>query len=110
MRCFISLAGKGWCFEMHTKVLTSVLRMSCRVYGLLLPLYPSTLRCQFGSDMADVFEEQIRGECAQSGFTGVARIWSCVATDVIQNAVWMEFQWTRAGRPVVSLTVVLRSF
>jgi hypothetical protein len=95
---------------MRDKTLTSVLRVSCRLYGFLLPLYPSTLRYQFGSDMVEVFEQQIRHECEDRGFTGVARVWHRVASEVILSSVPREFLWTRVGVPVVSVLATLALF
>jgi hypothetical protein len=95
---------------MRNRALTIVVLASCRVYGLLLPLYPSTLRCQFGPDMTDVFEQQIRGEWEQHGFSGVARVWSCVAAEVIENALPRGFHWARIGVPIVSLLISLTLF
>ena len=95
---------------MRNRALTSVVRMSCRVYGLLLPLYPSTLQSEFGSDMTDVFEQQIRGECEQHGLSGVARVWSCVTGEVIQNAVPGEFHWKSIGVSLASLLMTLALF
>lgn len=80
------------------------------MYRFLLPLYRSTLRCQFGSDMTDVFEQQIRGECEQHGFPGLAHVWSCVVSELIQNAAPEEFPWARIGIPIVSLLTTLTFF
>jgi hypothetical protein len=77
--------------------------MSCRLYNLVMPLYPVTLRCQFGPDMADVFEQQVRGECERYGFAGLARVWFGVASDVIQSSLPDEINWQRALVPVLSL-------
>ena len=87
---------------MRNRILPAVLGMSCRVYSFLLPLYPLSLRCQFGSDMADVFEKQIRDECEQNGFTGLVRVWFCVAWEVIRGAGPTELGWETVGAPLVS--------
>jgi hypothetical protein len=110
MRCFGSLIGKNWCLEMRNRALTTIVRASCRVYCFLLLFYPSTLRCRFGSHMADVFEQQIRGECEQHGVPGVARVWSCVASELIQNAAPREFHWERIGISIASLLTTLALF
>jgi len=95
---------------MRNSTLSTVLRTSCRLYDLLLPLYPSALRHQFGQDMADVFEQQIRGECGQHGLSGLARVWSSVASEIIWYAVPREFEWKRIGVPVVSLLATIFLF
>lgn len=78
------------------------------MYGSLLPLYPSTLRSEFASDMVDVFEQQIRGECERHGFSGAARVWSCVASELIENAG--EFHWKTIGVSIASLLTTLALF
>jgi hypothetical protein len=88
---------------MRNRALTTVLHISCRAYSLLLPLYPSTLRCQFGSDMIDVFEQQMRGECEQRGFAGLARVWFGIALDMVQSSLPGEINWQSALVPVLSL-------
>ena len=95
---------------MRNSALMSVLRTSYRLYGFLLPLYPSTLRRQFGPDMADVFEQQVRAECEQHGFYGVVRAWSSVVSELIQNAAQTEFAWQRIGVSVASLLTTLALF
>jgi hypothetical protein len=95
---------------MRNRVLERVLRISCRAYGLLLPLYPPTLRWQFGSDMVDVFEQQMRAECEERGFAGVTRVWLSIGLDVIQNALPDEMSWQSALIPVLSLLGSLALF
>jgi hypothetical protein len=95
---------------MRNRALTNILRISCRVYGFLLPLYPSALRCEFGPDMVYVFEQQIRGECEHHGFTGVARVWCSVASEVVLSAAPREFLWNRIGVPAVSVLATLVLF
>jgi hypothetical protein len=95
---------------MPNRVLERVLRISCRAYGLLLPLYPPTLRWQFGSDMVDVFEQQMRAECEERGFAGVTRVWLSIGLDVIQNALPDEMSWQSALIPVFSLLGSLALF
>ena len=88
---------------MRNRSRATALNMSCRLYSLVMPLYPGTLRRQFGADMADVFEQQIRGECARHGFAGLARVWFDIVSDVIQSSLPEEINWQRALVPVLSL-------
>jgi hypothetical protein len=53
--------------------------------------------------MVDVFEQEMRGECEQRGFAGVARVWFHTSLDVIQNALPSEIDWQSALIPVLSL-------
>lgn len=107
MRCFGSLIRKNWCLEMHNRALTTIVRASCRVYCFLLPFYPSTLRWRFGSDMAEVFEQQIRGECERHEVPGVAHVWP---SELIQNAAPREVRWERIGISIATLLTTLALF
>jgi hypothetical protein len=95
---------------MRNRVLATILRINCRAYGFLRLLYPSTLRSQFGSDMANVFVQQICGEFEHHGLIGVARVWGCVASELIPSAVPRDFLWNRIGLPVSSVLVTLVLF
>ena len=88
---------------MRNKIRATALTTSCRLFGLLLPLYPAALRHQFGPDMADVFEQQIRDEGERHGFTGVARVWLGVASDVVHSLLPEEIHWQGILVPVLSL-------
>jgi hypothetical protein len=95
---------------MRNKALAAMVRVSGRFYVFLLPLYPATLRSGFRSDMLDVFRQQIRSESERHGFAGLLRVWSCVASEVIPDAVPREFLWTRIGVPLVSVLATLALF
>jgi hypothetical protein len=88
---------------MRNKAQATALNTSCRLYSVVMPLYPETLRREFGPDMADVFEQQIRGECERHGFAGVARVWLGVASDVIRTSLPDEINWQGILVPVLSL-------
>ena len=64
-----------------------LLRLSCRLYGWMLALYPLALRIRFGNEMADVFRQQIRDAWQLDRFPGVARVWSCAAEELILVAL-----------------------
>jgi hypothetical protein len=88
---------------MRNKARTVALNISCRFYSLVMPLYPVALRCQFGPDMADVFEQQIRRECDRRGFAGLVRVWYGIALDAIQSSLPSEINWQSVLVPVLSL-------
>ena len=88
---------------MRNSVLEMILNASCRVYGFLLPLYPWSLRREFGADMVEVFEQQARGRCAERGFAGIARVWLGIGLDVIQTALPEQINWQSALIPVFAL-------
>ena len=67
--------------------MTAVLRMSCRLFGWILLLYPPTIRSQFGQEMGGVFEKQISEAWQLNRFPGIARVWSCAAEELILVAL-----------------------
>lgn len=95
---------------MRNKALTKFLGLSCWAYSLLLPLYPPSLRFEFGEEMGSVFAEQLRDECAESGLRGLARVWWRVAVEVIVGARPTEVVLARVVIPVVSLATSLVAF
>jgi hypothetical protein len=71
--------------------MTAILRLSCRLYGWLLVLYPAALRCRFGEEMAEVFEQQIQEAWRIDRFPGLARVWSSAAEELILVALPARF-------------------
>jgi hypothetical protein len=71
--------------------MTSILCLSCRLYGWLLVLYPSALRVRFGKEMADVFEQQIQDGWRIHRLLGLARVWYCAAEELILVALPARF-------------------
>jgi len=65
----------------------AILCISVRLYRWMLVLYPFALRSQFSNEMADVFEQQIRDAWQLNRFSGVARVWSCAAEEIILVAL-----------------------
>jgi len=88
---------------MRNRISAAVLSASCRFFTLVMPLYPAALRNQFGPEMADVFEQQIRDASARRGFVGVARVWLHVALDVVQSSLPDEIEWRGLLVPVFSV-------
>jgi hypothetical protein len=95
---------------MHSKAFTTVVRTSCRVYGFLLPLYPSYLRTEFGPQMADVFEQQIQEQCMQDGLYGAARVWFDVFSELIQTPAQRVFRWKTIMVSIASVLTTLALF
>jgi len=52
-----------------------IIRASRATYSGLLLLYPSDLRRKFGTEMADVFEDSLRGAISRGGTSGIAKVW-----------------------------------
>lgn len=95
---------------MRDKTLTTVARASCRVYGLLMPLYPAPLRSGFGPNMADVFEQQILEECKQAGLYGAARVWFDVLSELIQSPAGRALPWRTIAVSIASVLTTLALF
>ncbi len=83
---------------------------SRRAYRRVLPLYPPPLRCEFGEEMADVFSDQLREECAESGLAGLGRVWWRVAAEVVAGAWPAEANWARLGIRVAGLAISFAAF
>jgi len=88
---------------MRNRMGAGLMSASCRLFTFIMPLYPVALRNQFGPDMVDVFEQQIRDESARRGFIGVARVWVGIASDVVQSSVPDEISWRRVLIPAISV-------
>jgi hypothetical protein len=95
---------------MRNRALKTVVRTSCRVYGVLLPLYPSMLRSEFGFEMADVFEQQMQEECKRDGLYGAARVWFDVLSELIQSPAQRAFQWQTIAVSIASVLTTLVLF
>ena len=54
----------------------TVIDASCRVYRVMLHVYPYRLRVEFGEDMLSVFQQQLLDARSTGGFLEVCRIWA----------------------------------
>lgn len=55
--------------------MTNIFGPSVRLYGLLMLLYPGELRRDFGSEMLEVFAEDLRHAIDYRGAKGAAGVW-----------------------------------
>jgi hypothetical protein len=55
-----------------------MIRLSGLIYRWLLLLYPAELRCRFGVDMVEVFEDLISDAVVERGVLGIVWLWSTV--------------------------------
>jgi len=65
----------------------TTLNACCRTYSALLILYPLDLRREFGTEMIDVFEQQIEGAWEESGVKGLARVCLCAIGELLSVAL-----------------------
>ena len=86
-----------------------VLRLSLTLYRGLIRLYPAGLQCRFGSEMVDVFEQQLLGAWGERGAAGIGRVWCCAVAEVASGAAIPALAQT-ALIPAASLLVSLVLF
>jgi hypothetical protein len=67
-------------------------RWNCRVYAIVLLLYPSSLRRQFSDEMIEVFADQMRDACERDGWAGGISVWRCVAGEALRTALASHLQ------------------
>ncbi len=68
------------------------LAVSDRLYRLLLFIYPTTFREEYGPHMAQLFRDQCRDAYGESGVKGVVRLWMTAVFDLAKTAV-SEYIW-----------------
>jgi len=54
----------------------TVIDASCRVYRVMLYVYPYRLRADFGEDMLSMFQQQLLDARSSGGSLEVCRIWA----------------------------------
>jgi len=66
--------------------MNTVLRLSLKLYRGLVHLYPAGFQCRFGSEMEEVFEQQLLGAWGERGAAGIGQVWCCVVSEVVTGA------------------------
>ena len=72
--------------------MTSAVRVSCRLYKMLLFTYPRDFRLRFGNEMAAAFSDLVDGEWEHKGLAGVVRVWRSALAEVFSVAVPLQLQ------------------
>ena len=87
------------------KASPAILELSHKVYEKSLLFYPSDLRGDFGSEMIEVFDEQVSEAYSRSGFVGLLRVWFSATREFVTVALPGRL----SGRmvPIAAVTVVL---
>lgn len=75
-----------------------ILTLSARIYSLLLYLYPTSFRRQFGRDMAQLFRDETRQTLRECGLIGLASLWLTIIVD-LNKTVLAEHRWELLQRP-----------
>ena len=76
------------------------LRLSERIYRLLLRVYPPAYRRASGSDLAEFFRDRYREEFAARGWTGVGSLWVRSLADLLTSGLaerWKSLRRSRSG-------------
>jgi len=64
-----------------------MLEMLCRIYGVLLFVYPRQFRERYGTEMRRVFREKTQAVLAAESFSGVLRHCASIAADLVSSAI-----------------------
>lgn len=67
--------------------MNGLLRLSARVYGGILLLYPPDLRRDFGPEMNQLFGEDLADAWRSSRLAGVLGVWWCAVCEVLRVAI-----------------------
>ncbi|WP_420631351.1 hypothetical protein [Candidatus Leptofilum sp.] len=68
-----------------------LLTLSNRIYCLLLYLYPASFRREYGTHMAQLFRDDVRGTLQESGGLAVMDLWLVAFFDLLKTAVAEHF-------------------
>jgi len=85
--------------------MTATMRLSTRVYGGMLTLYPPELRGEFGPEMRELFSEDLIDAWRSSGLVGVISVWWCALCEVLRIALPAQ-----SSNPVFAVPVMACAF
>lgn len=88
----------------HAKNRSAILDISRKLYDRSLTFYPKELRSDFGSEMTEVFDEQVSEAFLRNGFVGLLRVWSSAMREIV--AVALPARVARAI-PIVGVAATL---
>jgi len=63
------------------------LHLSCWLFRILLLLYPSHLRHEFGQEMVDVFRQEIEDAYYEVGWRGCLQVWGRTGVEILVVAL-----------------------
>ena len=91
----------------HDKYDSPILDFSRKVYERSLICYPKDVRDDFGSEMAEVFTEQVLDAHSRSGFVGILRVWFGATREIVTVA--LPGRLAQRAIPIAAVTVTLAS-
>jgi hypothetical protein len=78
-----------------------MIRLSDRLYAMLLRLYPAEIRQRWEAEMAETFTLQLADAWQGRGLPAVTRVWYLALAEVFQIA--LPLQLARSAVPMISL-------
>jgi hypothetical protein len=87
----------------HDNYNSPVLDISRTVYERSLVCYPKDLRDDFGSEMMEVFDEQVSDAYSSGGYVGILRVWFSAMREIVTVALPGRF--AERAIPIVAVTV-----
>ena len=84
---------------------SAVLEVSRKVYATSLVLYPKELRREFGTEMVEVFDEQVSEAYSRRGFPGLLRVWFRATREFFTVAI--PGRLAERMVPIVAVTAAL---
>lgn len=75
---------------------------SIRAYEALIQLFPDELRTEFGAEMREAFEEDLKLESSLRGVNGALRVWRIAFLEVIRIALPAWFRNPLLAVPLLS--------
>jgi hypothetical protein len=77
---------------------------SVRAYPLVLHVYPSSFKAEFGEPMSQIFADLVRAACRERGLPGLAVLWMRTVVDVV---ITLIRSYAAAGTPSLLRPVVI---
>jgi hypothetical protein len=84
---------------------SAVLEVSRKVYATSLVLYPNELRREFGTEMVEVFDEQVSEAYSRSGIPGLLHVWFSATREFLTIA--LPGRLAERMFPIVAVTAAL---
>ena len=86
----------------HDNHKSSIFDLSRKVYERSLVCYPRDLRDDFGSEMIEVFDEQISEAYSSDGYAGLLRVWFSTMREIATVA--LPRRVAERAVPIVAVT------
>lgn len=88
----------------------AALHLSIALYRALLVLYPRELRQRFGTDMAQVFADELSDAWRAGGYAAAMKVWQCALWELFSVALSEQLTSGAVVVPVLSALTSLALF